>query len=72
VEQQLKWKLHNEEGWTLMWNDHAITAEVLRSMHRNQKINHFPGMSELSRKNRLARNLNLMRKELPEVLSSLP
>lgn len=67
AEQHLKWKLYNEEGWTLMWNDHAITPDMLRSLSRLQKINHFPGMSELSRKNRLAKNLNLMRKELPEV-----
>lgn len=51
-----------------MWNDHAITMEVLRALSNNQKINHFPGMHELSRKNRLAKNLNLMRKQYPQVL----
>jgi hypothetical protein len=52
-----------------MWNDHAITTETLKSMNKLQKINHFPGMNELSRKNRLAKNLNMMRKEHPQVNS---
>ena len=31
-----------------------------------QKINHFPGMFELSRKNNLCKNLMKMRKKFPK------
>jgi hypothetical protein len=23
--EQLRWKIQNDDGWTLMWNDHAVT-----------------------------------------------
>lgn len=50
------------ENWDLYWTDNAVTAEQLGKMKAYQKINHFPGMYTLSRKNYLARNLIKMEK----------
>jgi len=41
-------------------------------MEHHQKINHFPGMYALSRKNLLAKNLMKMRKKSPEEYNYFP
>jgi tubulin polyglutamylase TTLL6/13 len=46
------------------WTDWAVPPEVLMKMEHHQKINHFPGMYTLSRKNLLAKNLMKMRKKI--------
>ncbi len=63
------WKLQKSpEGsaWDVMWTDNAVQPEQLSRMQPYQKINHFPGMFSLSRKNYLGRNLMKMRKKFPE------
>lgn len=57
----------NTQDWTLLWTDQSVSIDQVKSLTKNQRINHFPGMFELSRKNRLARNLNALRKQFPEV-----
>ena len=54
------------DDWDLYWTDNAVTPEQLGKMKHYQKINHFPGMFTLSRKNYLARNLIKMEKMFPE------
>lgn len=49
----------------VIWSDIAIPAEKLAKLKPYQKINHFPGMHELARKNYLAKNLNKMQKLYP-------
>ena len=44
----------------MSWTDHAVSIDILMRMEQHQKINHFPGMSVLSRKNLLAKNLYRM------------
>ncbi len=41
-------------------------------MEAYQKINHFPGMSNLSRKNLLAKNLQRMQEEFPDEYDFFP
>jgi tubulin polyglutamylase TTLL6/13 len=41
-------------------------------MQSHQKINHFPGMSVLSRKNNLAKNIYKMQLAFPEHYSFAP
>lgn len=41
-------------------------------MALGQKINHFPGMYTLARKNNLAQNLNLMQKYFPDEYNFFP
>lgn len=63
---ELRWKIKsdvNDCEWDVWWTDWAVAPEVLMKMEHHQKINHFPGMYTLSRKNLLAKNLMKMRKK---------
>ncbi|XP_040824400.1 tubulin polyglutamylase TTLL13P-like [Ochotona curzoniae] len=55
----------DEEEWTVYWTDCSVSLERVMEMKRFQKINHFPGMTEICRKDLLARNLNRMQKLYP-------
>jgi tubulin polyglutamylase TTLL6/13 len=62
-----------------MWTDHAVSSDMLMKMEQHQKINHFPGtsandegMSNLSRKNLLARNLQKMQDEFSDDYDFFP
>ncbi|NXK68719.1 TTL13 polyglutamylase, partial [Sylvietta virens] len=61
----------NEE-WTVYWTDTTVTLDRLMEMKRFQKINHFPGMIELCRKDLLARNLNRMLRLFPKEYNIFP
>jgi len=68
VARDLGWNLVEEdckEGWNLFWTDMSVSAERAMKMNHLQRINHFPGMHEIARKNGLARNLNKIAKALP-------
>ena len=60
------------EDWDLFWTDNAVTSETVAKLKPYQKINHFPGMYTLSRKNYLARNLIKMSKKFPNDYSFFP
>lgn len=49
----------------LFWYDVAPTVDVLAALKDYQRVNHFPETSEITRKDGLARNLNLMQKHFP-------
>ena len=55
-----------------MWTDTAVAPEKLSKMKHYQRINHFPGMYLISRKNYLAVNLGKLRKYYPEDYSFFP
>lgn len=69
-------------SWDFCWTDNAVLPETLAKMQRNmhfilipiahQKINHFPGMYSLARKNHLGKNLNKMQKQFPEEFDFFP
>uniref|UniRef100_A0A8V5HC29 Uncharacterized protein n=1 Tax=Melopsittacus undulatus TaxID=13146 RepID=A0A8V5HC29_MELUD len=61
-----------DEEWTVYWTDNSVTLERVMDMKRFQKINHFPGMMELCRKDLLARNLNRMLKLFPKEYRIFP
>ncbi|KAM9532612.1 tubulin polyglutamylase TTLL13 isoform 2-T2 [Guaruba guarouba] len=61
----------NEE-WTVYWTDSSVSLERVMEMKRFQKINHFPGMIEICRKDLLARNLNRMLKLFPKEYKIFP
>uniref|UniRef100_U3K958 Tubulin tyrosine ligase like 13 n=1 Tax=Ficedula albicollis TaxID=59894 RepID=U3K958_FICAL len=67
----LKEAAENEE-WTVYWTDTSVTLERLMEMKRFQKVNHFPGMIELCRKDLLARNLNRMLRLFPKEYNIFP
>jgi len=71
--QELGWKIVSEDkDWDLLWTDSAVTPEKLCRMKPYQRINHFPGMSALHRKDNLARNLMKLKKHLPQEFTYFP
>lgn len=52
-------------NWDLCWTDNHVKTELFVKMGTHQKINHFPGMGILSRKNNLGTNLMHFRKRFP-------
>lgn len=53
--------LENEDSF-IIWSDSTVTAEKCAELKPYQRINHFPGMGEIARKDCLARNLQKMQK----------
>ncbi|XP_030767601.1 tubulin polyglutamylase ttll6-like [Sitophilus oryzae] len=73
VAQKFEYKEVSEgENWNLYWTDLSITVERCKDMKRFQKINHFPGMLEICRKDLLARNLNRMQRLFPRDYNFFP
>ncbi|XP_014378745.2 tubulin polyglutamylase TTLL13 [Alligator sinensis] len=62
----------DDEEWTVYWTDCSVSLERVMEMKRFQKINHFPGMTEICRKDLLARNLSRMLKLFPKEYSIFP
>lgn len=66
VASQLGWRCSRDcEASNVIWTDSIMGVEMCRYMRRFQKINHFPGMFEICRKDLLARNMNRMLKLFP-------
>ncbi|XP_015198900.1 tubulin polyglutamylase ttll6-like isoform X2 [Lepisosteus oculatus] len=61
-----------KEDWIVCWTDFSVSMERVKDMKRYQKINHFPGMSEICRKDLLARNMNRMLKLFPKDYNIFP
>eukprot|EP00912_Choanoflagellata_sp_UC4_P001087 UC4_evm3s670 len=55
-----------ENDWHLCWSDSHVTLEMAKSMRSFQKVNHFPRMGEICRKDLMARNLSRMSKLFPQ------
>lgn len=53
-------------NFDLCWTDNHVKQEIFFKMHQYQRINHFPGMDILSRKNNLGKNLTSFRERFPE------
>ena len=64
--------LNEEEEWDVCWTDVSVQAERLYRMKPYQRINHFPGMFSLARKNHLARNLTRLQKTFPNDYNFFP
>ncbi|KAM4677700.1 tubulin polyglutamylase TTLL13 [Discoglossus pictus] len=62
----------DEEEWTVYWTDCSVSLERVMEMKRFQKINHFPGMNEICRKDLLARNMNRLLKLFPKEYNIFP
>ena len=71
----LNWKTSEEDEnseWDILWTDNAVPPDKFAKMRHYQRINHFPGMYLISRKNYLAYNLGKLRKLFPEAYSFFP
>lgn len=72
---KLFWHLNSDftnEEWDLQWTDSAVSPDKLSKMKPYQKINHFPGMYGICKKNYLAWNLNRMAKQFPNDYNFFP
>ena len=58
--------------WDLRWTDGAVSVEMLSKMQSHQKVNHFPGMNALSRKNNLAKNIGRLQMAFPQHYGFIP
>ncbi|OQS04500.1 tubulin polyglutamylase [Thraustotheca clavata] len=56
----------------LHWIDVPDFLNTFKHMHPFQKVNHFPGMSNLARKSKLARNFQRMTKLFPDQYDFCP
>lgn len=71
AKRDFNWKISHKDPWNtyiewdIQWADVAPMLEKWKEMKPFQKINHFPGMYQIARKNYLARNLNKMQKQFP-------
>lgn len=64
VADEMEWKVQTKSdsnNWDVYWTDGAIMPDVLFRMNFHQKINHYPGIHVLARKNLLGLNLMAMR-----------
>ena len=55
----------DDDRCNIYWIDASVITERLGRLEPWQRINHFPGMSNIARKNRLAQNLGTMRRRFP-------
>ncbi|XP_058039579.1 tubulin polyglutamylase TTLL6 isoform X3 [Ahaetulla prasina] len=60
------------DDWTLYWTDYSVSLDRVIEMKSYQKINHFPGMTEICRKDLLARNMSKMLKLYPKEFNFVP
>ena len=60
------------ENFVLFWLDTGIKVERMLAMQAFQKINHFPGMDQICRKDCLARNVNRLSRRFPKVFNFFP
>jgi tubulin polyglutamylase TTLL6/13 len=72
----LSWKVVDEEKkegkCNLFWVDVSTIHERLRSVLPWQIVNHFPGMTNIARKNRMGQNLNKFQKLFPREYNFFP
>ncbi|XP_059393548.1 tubulin polyglutamylase TTLL7-like isoform X1 [Carassius carassius] len=62
----------DDETANLIWNDSSVQHEKIAELRNYQRINHFPGMGEICRKDCLARNMSKMIKSQPQEYSFIP
>lgn len=73
IAKSLNWRIvGEEEDWNVRWKDSAFDLKIAHRMRRFQRINHFPGMHELSRKDLLCRHMSRMEKLHPAEYNFFP
>ncbi|KAJ3309445.1 Tubulin polyglutamylase ttll6 [Boothiomyces sp. JEL0838] len=62
----------DEDEWVLYWIDTGVSLERVLDMKSFQKINHFPGMHEICRKDHLARKVGKLARIFPKDYNFFP
>ena len=60
------------DDFDIFWSDGAIQPEKLQRLKPYQRINHFPGMYVLARKNYLGKHLNKLKRKFDEEYNYFP
>ena len=60
------------DDYDIFWSDGAIQPDKLQRLKLYQRLNHFPGMYVLARKNYLGKHLNKMRKRFEKEYKYYP
>ena len=60
-------KLEYDIVWTTTADD-----PMHKALNSTQKINHFPGIGDITKKKRLGENLNVLRKQFPHDYDFFP
>ena len=71
----LKWNISIDPDDTecdIYWQDSAITSDHLSQLKSYQRINHFPGMYAVARKDHLGKNLKAMKNMFPGQFNYFP
>ena len=63
---------NDKADWDLTWQDHPVSIHFIKKMKPNQRVNHFPGIYNLARKNMLGRHLMRMQRLLPNDYEFFP
>lgn len=75
AQKKMGWYLNDDfssDDWDIEWTDNSVSPDKLMKMRPYQKINHFPGMYGICKKNYLAWNLNRMLKMFPNDFNFFP
>ena len=74
VMRKLNYKITRDPGadFDLFWADTGVTSDKLAAIRPYQKINHYPAMTCISRKDQLGRNLNKMKSIVPNAFDFFP
>jgi len=73
--ESLNWRVCDDEDeteWNVFWTDTSVTSTFVSSLQPYQRVNHFPGMYQISRKCDLAAALGRMAERLPEAFRFFP
>lgn len=70
----LRFQLTKDEqaDWDVAWFDHPPAEFFYKQLKFHQRVNHFPGMFNLARKNMLGRHLMRMKRLLPQYFNFFP
>ena len=60
------------EGYALLWTDHCLGVKDIREEASTTRVNHVPEVTQNTRKNKLACNLNNMRTFYPREYDFYP
>eukprot|EP00792_Barthelona_sp_PAP020_P007089 TRINITY_DN3103_c0_g2_i2.p1 TRINITY_DN3103_c0_g2~~TRINITY_DN3103_c0_g2_i2.p1 ORF type:complete len:895 (-),score=183.00 TRINITY_DN3103_c0_g2_i2:695-3379(-) len=68
-----KWVFGNEnDPWDVLWQDSCFSIDQVVRLEPYQRVNHFIGMSEIARKDNLARNLTKLSHLFPKDYNFVP
>lgn len=73
--EDLDWKVQTKADagdWDVFWTDSAVLPDILFKMHFFQKINHYPGIHYIARKNLLGLSLMAMKEAYPNEYNFFP